>query len=54
MHGCQNCRSTDVLEVTLEVREGPVRFRQCRRCEHRWWDSVNGAVSLRVVLDRVA
>jgi uncharacterized protein YlaI len=34
---CSNCRSADVVDVQISLRDGAVRFYHCRSCEHRWW-----------------
>lgn len=56
MSQCSKCRSTDVMQVRLVLRTGPVLFRHCRDCENRWWvDSTAGdRIALPDVLSRVA
>lgn len=53
---CRNCRSTDLMSVSLTIGAGPVRFCHCRGCETRWWTdaSAQRQIALPDVLDRVA
>lgn len=53
---CPQCRSADLVDVQISLREGAVRFEHCRNCEHRWWTDAEqqSVINLGDVLDKVA
>lgn len=50
MLACPACSSSDVVQVDLSLRGGPVAFRHCRACEHRWWTEGEQPIALDTVL----
>ena len=51
---CAQCSSTDLVTVTLTIKDEPVAFDHCRRCEHRTWHANGTQVALADVLERVS
>ena len=51
---CAKCTSTDLVTVTLTIKDEPVAFDHCRRCEHRSWHANGNQVALAEVLERVS
>ncbi len=51
---CPTCRSTDLIEIGLNLRDQLVTMHSCSRCENRWWDKAGERVSLPSVLQLVA
>lgn len=53
---CPNCRSADLVDVQISLRDAAVRFELCRSCEHRWWTRANedAVIDLPDVLGLVA
>ena len=50
---CPNCRSEDVVSISMNVEGSDVDFRACHVCEHRWWERDGESVSLQSVLQLV-
>jgi transposase-like protein len=51
---CPTCRSTDLVEIGLRLRDDVVTMHSCSVCERRWWDKGGQQVSLPSVLRLVA
>lgn len=43
---CPNCSSDDLVAITLNPRDRPLRFTTCRSCEHRWWTDLDGSTGV--------
>jgi formate dehydrogenase maturation protein FdhE len=35
---CEQCGSTDVLSVSMNMEDGGIQFRTCTDCEATWWE----------------
>ena len=51
---CPTCRSADLVEIGLRLRDQAVTMHSCSACDNRWWDKGGERVSLPSVLDLVA
>jgi transposase-like protein len=51
---CPTCRSRDLIEIGLRLRDQVVTMHSCPACESRWWDKAGVPVSLPSVLELVA
>ena len=51
---CPTCRSNELVEIGLRVRDQLVTMHSCSACENRWWDRGGQAVTLPSVLELVA
>lgn len=50
---CPTCRSVELVEIRLTVRDKLVTMHSCSTCENRWWDSEGRRLSLPSVLELV-
>jgi transposase-like protein len=51
---CPTCRSRDLIEIGLRLRDQLVTMHSCPSCESRWWDKAGVPVTLPSVLELVA
>lgn len=51
---CPFCRSSRLLEISVNLESEAVTMHSCPSCESRWWDRGGERVPLRSVLDLVA
>ena len=51
---CPTCRSTELVEIGLHLREQLVTMHSCSACDNRWWDRSGERVTLPSVLELVA
>jgi transposase-like protein len=52
---CPSCSSSNVVAFTIAPRGEPLRFTQCRACEHKWWAAAEerAVIALPDVLQRI-
>jgi hypothetical protein len=51
---CPSCRTRELVVIELRVGGEPVTLRSCSHCDRRWWQNLDGSLSLTSVLDLVA
>lgn len=51
---CPTCRSANLVEIDLRLRDELVTMHSCAACESRWWEKGGERVSLPSVLELVA
>jgi hypothetical protein len=54
MTTCPACRRRHLVVIHMQVGEEPVTLRTCSHCDGRWWESLDGRLSLNAVLDLAA
>jgi len=48
---CQACAKTLLVEIRMRIGESDVTFRRCGRCETQSWETTDGQIPLRHVLE---
>ncbi len=51
---CPNCRTKEMVVITMMVGGEQVTLHSCSSCDLRWWETPEGATSLAGVLDLAA
>lgn len=51
---CPKCRTRSLVVIQMKVAGEPVVLRSCSYCDTRWWESLDGSLSLSSVLEMVA
>jgi uncharacterized protein (DUF983 family) len=51
---CPNCRSGDLITITMSVSARDLAFTTCHMCEAKWWRRDGEDVPLRSVISQVA
>jgi transposase-like protein len=51
---CPTCRSGDLVEIGLHLRDQLVTMHSCSSCESRWWDKGGERMTLPSVLELVS
>jgi len=51
---CPSCRRRQLVVIHLEVGGEPVALHSCSSCDRRWWESLDGSLSLVDVLELAA
>ena len=51
---CPTCRSKELVEIGLRLRDQVVTMHSCSSCENRWWDRGGHTIGLPSVLELVA
>jgi len=51
---CPNCQTRELVTIEMVVSGEPVVLNSCSPCDLRWWQSDEGLLSLRGVLDLAA
>ena len=51
---CPDCRSTEVLTVTLTVDGSPISFARCNACDWKRWNRQGETVDLSTVLSEAS
>jgi hypothetical protein len=49
---CPCCRTRELVEIHMTVRGEPMTLRSCSPCDQRWWEGLDGRMSLASVLDQ--
>jgi hypothetical protein len=48
---CPACRTRQLVVIQMQVGPEPVSLHSCSHCDRRWWQGVDGSMSLKSVLD---
>jgi hypothetical protein len=48
---CSACRTRQLVVIQLEVGREPVSLHSCSHCDRRWWQGIDGAMSLASVIE---
>ncbi|HET7523386.1 MAG TPA: hypothetical protein VFJ79_04500 [Acidimicrobiales bacterium] len=51
---CPTCRSRELVVIEITVSGEPIRMYSCSHCDQRWWQGIDGALTLSSVLDLAA
>ena len=51
---CPTCRSRELVVIEITVSGEPIRMYSCSHCDQRWWQGIDGALTLTSVLDLAA
>ena len=51
---CPNCRSGDLITITMSVSARDLAFTTCHMCEAKWWRRDGEDIPLRSVISQVA
>jgi hypothetical protein len=51
---CPSCQRRHLVVIHMRVGDEPVTLRTCSYCDGRWWESLDGRLSLNAVLDLAA
>ncbi len=51
---CARCSKGTLIEIKMTVAGSDLTFRRCGRCENQVWESTDGALTLRSVLELAA
>lgn len=47
---CPSCRTREMVVIEIRVSGEPVKMHSCSHCDQRWWEGLDGMLSLRSVL----
>jgi transposase-like protein len=48
---CPACRTRHLVVIDMQLGEEPISMFSCSHCDRRWWQGMDGAMSLDSVLD---
>lgn len=48
---CPNCRTSQLVEIGMNVGENRVTMHSCSRCDTRWWERDGRRVAVNGVLE---
>lgn len=48
---CPRCKTSQLVEIAVTLREQRVTMHSCSRCDSRWWDSHGENLALPHVLE---
>jgi hypothetical protein len=51
---CPMCRIRQLVVITLQVSGEPITLHSCSHCDRRWWQSMDGSLTLTSVLELAA
>jgi hypothetical protein len=51
---CPTCRTRQLVVIELHVGGEPVTLHTCSHCDRRWWQGLDGSLTLATVLELVA
>jgi transposase-like protein len=47
---CPTCRTRQLVVIELQVAGEPISLHRCSHCDRRWWQGIDGSLSLAGVL----
>ena len=47
---CPACRTKNLVVIDIQIKGEPVTMLSCSNCDRRWWQGLEGALSLGTVL----
>lgn len=47
---CPACRTKNLVVIDIQIKGEPVTMLSCSNCDRRWWQGLEGALSLDSVL----
>jgi hypothetical protein len=47
---CPTCRTRQLVVIELQVDGEPISLHSCSHCDRRWWQGIDGSLSLAGVL----
>ncbi len=55
-HGmrCPTCRTRHLVVIEIRVSGEPITMHSCSYCDQRWWQGMDGSLTLTSVLDLAA
>jgi hypothetical protein len=51
---CPACRTRQLVVIEIHVNGEPIRLHSCSHCDRRWWQGIDGSLTLATVLDLAA
>jgi hypothetical protein len=51
---CPACRTRQLVVIELQVGGEPVSLHTCSHCDRRWWQGMDGSLTLTTVLELAA
>ncbi len=47
---CPACRTKNLVVIDIQIKGEPVTMLSCSNCDRRWWQGLEGALTLGTVL----
>jgi transcriptional regulator NrdR family protein len=51
---CPSCRTRQLVVIQIRVAGDRIELLSCSHCDQRWWQGIDGTLSLATVLDLAA